>query len=95
MCHDNEERTKIWRGIDLFFKTDMRNLTSFDTNTQKSQKFAVSWALFLAKYICLELKNYRGIMFDSTEDWCKIWRKTDLRFEKWHEEFGKFSHTAK
>ena len=42
MCHDNEERTKIWRGIDLFFKTDMRNLTSFDTNTQKSQKFAVS-----------------------------------------------------
>ena len=21
-------------------------------------------------------------MFDGTEDWCKIWRKTDLRFLK-------------
>ena len=30
-------------------------------------------------------------MFDCTEDWCKIWRKTDLYFLKWHEEFGKFS----
>ena len=23
--------------------------------------------------------------------WCKIWRKTDLWFGKWHEEFGRFS----
>ena len=38
-----------------------------------------------------ELKKYRGVMFDCTEDWCKIWRKTDLYFLKWHEEFGKFS----
>ena len=38
-----------------------------------------------------ELKKYRGVMFDGTEDWCKIWRKTDLCFQKWHEEFGKFS----
>ena len=30
-------------------------------------------------------------MFDSTEDWYKIWTKTNLRFQKWHEEFGKFS----
>ena len=29
-------------------------------------------------------------MFDGTEYWCKIWRKTDFRFQKWHEEFGKF-----
>ena len=27
-------------------------------------------------------------MFDGTEDCCKIWRKTDLCFPKWHEEFG-------
>ena len=25
-------------------------------------------------------------MFDSTEDWFKIWRKTDLCFPKWHED---------
>ena len=26
-------------------------------------------------------------MFDRIEDWCKIWRKTELCFQKWHEEF--------
>ena len=30
-------------------------------------------------------------MFDGNEDWFKIWRKTDLGFQKWHEKFGKFS----
>ena len=32
----------------------------------------------------------RGVMFDGTEYWCKIWRKTDLYFENWNEEFSKF-----
>ena len=36
-------------------------------------------------------KKYRGIKFDCIEDWCKIWKQTDLHFLKWHEEFGKFS----
>ena len=39
-----------------------------------------------------ELKKYRGVMFDGTGDWRRIWRKTDLSFQKWHEEFGRFSH---
>ena len=29
-------------------------------------------------------------MFDGTEYQCNIWRKTDLCFQKWHEEFSKF-----
>ena len=33
-------------------------------------------------------------MFDSNEDWYKIWRKTDLYFLKWHEEFCKFLFTS-
>ena len=36
-------------------------------------------------------KKYRGVTFDSNEHWYKIWRKTDFCFQKWHEEFGKFS----
>ena len=28
--------------------------------------------------------------FHDTEGWCKIWKKTNLRFGKWHEEYGKF-----
>ena len=38
-----------------------------------------------------ELTKYRGVMFDGTEDWYKIWRKISLCFQKWHEEFDKFS----
>ena len=34
-------------------------------------------------------------MFDGTEDWCKVWRKTDLCFQEWNEEFGKFSQAEK
>ena len=49
-----------------------------------------NWLLW-PKYIMFELKKYRGVMFHDTEKWCKIWRKTDLWFGKWHEEFGKFS----
>ena len=37
-----------------------------------------------------ELKKYRGGVFHDTEDWCKIWNKTDLWFGKWYEEFGIF-----
>ena len=33
----------------------------------------------------------REVIFDGTEDWCKIWRKTDFCFLKRPEEFGKFS----
>ena len=33
-------------------------------------------------------------MVDGTEDWCKIWRKTDLCLQKWHEKFGKFLFTG-
>ena len=38
MYHGNEEWYKIWRGIDCQFKIDMRNLTNFDPDTQKSEK---------------------------------------------------------
>ena len=40
------------------------------------------------KYIKFHLKKYRGIMFHDIEEWCKIWRQTDLWFGKWHEEMG-------
>ena len=43
---------------------------------------------FRAKYITLELKRYRGVIFDDT--FMTIWEETYLWFEKWHEEFDKF-----
>ena len=30
-------------------------------------------------------------MFPGTEEWSKVKRKTDSWFQKWHEEFDKFS----
>ena len=47
------------------------------------------------KYIMRVLTKFRGVTFDSTEDWCKIWRKTDFFFQKGYEEFGKFSQPEK
>ena len=26
----------------------------------------------------------------ATEEWCKVWRKTDSQFQKWYEESSKF-----
>ena len=40
------------------------------------------------KYIIFQLKKYRGVMSRDTDEWCKIWRKIDVWFGKWHEELG-------
>ena len=42
---------------------------------------------YCAKYLMFDLR----VIFLDTEEWCKIWRKNDLWFGKWHEEFGEFS----
>ena len=38
-----------------------------------------------------DLKKWRGVIFHDTGRWCKVWRKADLWFGKWHEEYEKFS----
>ena len=93
MCHYNEEWFKIWRELTCRFKIEMRNFMNFDQSTRKFQKFALG--SFYPKYIIFQLRKYRGVMFDGTVDWCKIWNKTDLLFQNWHEEFGKFSQAEK
>ena len=37
---------------------------------------------FWPNYIMFELKKYRGVMFDCTQDWYKVWKKTNLCFQK-------------
>ena len=51
--------------------------------------------IFWPKYTMFNLKMYREFMLDGTEDLCKIWRKTDLCFQKWYKEFGELSHAEK
>ena len=44
---------------------------------------------FCWKYIKFQLEKYRGVMSHDPEEWCKIWRKTYLLFQKW-QKFGEF-----
>ena len=63
------------------------DLTRFDPSNQKSQKFFTLMGSFWPKYIIFELKIYREVILHDTEEWCKIWRKTDLPVQNWHEDF--------
>ena len=51
--------------------------------------------LFFTKYTKFKLKKVQRSYIDSIDDWCKIWRKNDLCFQKWHEEIGNFSQAEK
>ena len=82
---------KFEEELTCHFKIDIRNFTNFDSGTGKSKKKPTLMGCFWPKYIMLEVRKYRGVMFDAMQDWYKVWREADLYFQKWHEEFGKFS----
>ena len=86
--HETEDRYKIWRGIDLPFQNWHKEFDKFWPVHSKVSKNFTLMGSFWAKYILFELKKYRGVIFHDTEEWCKIWRKTDLSFVKCDEEFG-------
>ena len=91
ISNDTEEWWKIWRGIDLSFQNWHEEFDEFWPEHSKISKICTLMGCFWPKYIMFELKKYRGAIFHDTKVWCKIWRKTDLWFGKWYEEFGKFS----
>ena len=90
MCHENEEWCKNRRGIDFSVQNWHEQFDKFWFKHSKISKICTLMGCLWPKYIMFDLKKYRGVMFDGTEYWCKIWRKTDFCFQKWHKEFGKF-----
>ena len=81
---------------DAKFEKELTCHTKCNTFLLKHSKISNICTLmrcFWPKYIMFEVKKDRVLVlvFDGTENWCKVWRKTDLCFQKWHEEFGKFS----
>ena len=82
LSHDNEEWCKNWKGIDLSVQNWHEEFDKFWPEHSKISKICTLMDCFWPKYIMFELKKYRGVMFDGTEDWCKIWRKTDLHLLK-------------
>ena len=95
MCYDIEEWSKNSKRNCLSFQKWHEVFDEIWPKHLKASIISTLMGSFWSKYITLELKKYRGVMFVDTEDWCKIWRKTDLCFQKWHEEFGKFSQAEK
>ena len=90
--HETEEGYKIWRGIDSSFQNWHKEFDKFWPEHSKVSESFTLISFFWAKYISFELKRYRGgATFHDIEEWCKIWRKTDILLGTWHEKFDKFS----
>ena len=66
-------------------------LLNFWPDHSKVYKMCVSIDSLWQKYTLLELQKYIGVIFHDTEEFCKIWKKTDLLFEERLEKFGRFS----
>ena len=72
------------------FNIDLRNLTNFDPSIENLKIFHFNKVLLTKVNNVWNKKKYRGVIFDGTEYWCKIWRKNDLCFQKWHEVINTF-----
>ena len=81
VSHDTEDWCKIWRKTDLLFQK-WQEFGEFWSEHSKVSNIYTLIGPFHEKYIILDLKKYRGVIFYDTREWCKIWRKTDLWFGK-------------
>ena len=90
-CHDNEELRKICRRTDLSFQSWYKEFEGFWTEHLKVSKMFILMGSFWEKYILLELKRYRGVIFHENEGGSKIWRGIDSSFQNWHKEHSKVS----
>ena len=80
--NDTEEWWKIWRGIDLSFQNWHKEFDKFWLENSKVSKSYTLMGCFRPNYIMFELKKCRGVMFNCTQGWYKVWRKTGLCFQK-------------
>ena len=80
MCHDNKVMQN-WRVIDLSVQNWHEEFDKFWPEHLEILKNCTLMGCFWPKYWMFELKIYRGVMFNGTEYWCKIWRKTDFAFK--------------
>ena len=75
----------------MSFQNWLKEFDKFWPEHSKVSKIFTLMASFWAKYILFEPRKYRGATFHDNEDWCKIWKKSDLLLGKSHEQFCKFS----
>ena len=82
MRYDNEEWCKIWNRIDWQFQNWHEEFNKFCPEHSKISKICTLMGWFWPKYLMFHLKKYRGVMFDCTQEWHKVWRKTGFHFQK-------------
>ena len=83
MTLKNDEKSE--ENLTLNFESFENWQKEFDEVWLQNSKVSKIYTLmgcFWPNCIMLELKEYRGVMFNCTQDWYKIWRKTGLCFEK-------------
>ena len=95
---------KVWRKYVSWYQRVVQNLKSnlffvskmtriwwiLIRALKRLKNLHFDWSLLCKVYNVWPKKVQRSI-FHDTEESCKIWRKNDLWFGKWHEEFAKFS----
>ena len=90
MCYDNQERFRIWTGMNLSFQNWHEEFDEFWHEHLKVSKIFILMRSFWAKCILFKLKKNRGVIFHETEEWYKIWRAIESSFQNWHKEFDKY-----
>ena len=90
MSHDPEEWGKVWKKTDLLFQKS-QEFGEFWPKHSKVSKIRTLIGSYCIKYLMFHVKKFREVIFLDTEEWYKIWRKTNLWFGKYNEKLGKFS----
>ena len=83
MTLKNDEKSE--ENLTLNFESFENWHKEFDEVWLQNSKVSKIYTLmgcFWPNYIMFELKKYRGVMFNCTQDWYKFWRKTGLCFQK-------------
>ena len=73
---------KFEEELTCYFKIYNREFNKFWPKHLKFSNIFTLMSSFWARYILFELKKYRGVIFHDTEEWCKVWRKNYVWFEK-------------
>ena len=89
ICHDNERWCKKLREMGLWVQNWHEEFNKFLPEHSKASQICTLMGYFGPKYIVFELRKYKQVMFDGTQDWYKVLKKTDVCFQKWNGEFGK------
>ena len=67
--HNTENSCKIWKKTSLWFGKWNKDFGKFSLEQPKISIICSLMGWFWPRYIMLELRKYRGVMFDGTQDW--------------------------